>query len=153
MSTFVLFNTFYSWANSPSFSWISHFYVEKPDYVRSWWIDKSVTFYFHVQFEKYYACQISHKILIFHAVVKLQAEVTKKYKRKLFQNPSDQEFSLVRWHIPPPSTLLLLWGESAENLISALLNSKWEEENELFSFPLLPTLLQNFSLLLTITTR
>ena len=35
------------------------------------------------------------------------------------------------WHI---HTLL---GESAENLISALLNSKWEEENELFSFPLL----------------
>ena len=26
---------------------------------------------------------------------------------------------------------------SSENLISALLNSKWEEENELFSFPLL----------------
>ena len=37
----------------------------------------------------------------------------------------------IWWHI---HTLL---GESAENLISALLNSKWEEENELFSFPLL----------------
>ena len=43
-----------------------------------------------------------------------------------------------RWHIPLlPLKLKLLWEESAENLISALLNSKWEEENELFSFPLL----------------
>ena len=75
--------------------------------------------------------------------MKLQNKTLNKSKKKVVSLTASHFFKKrsrgCRWHILllPPLKLKLLWEESAENLISALLNSKWEEENELFSFPLL----------------